>query len=611
MRAPGFYAGVFLVAAASLVLQLVQTRILSVVFWFHLAFLVISLAMFGLAAGAIWIHLRGDRGIEGSLSRRLRTRSLGFATSTVACLAIQLALPPPPAGALAAAVFWLVAAVLGLVVSMAYGIRATLLLGAACYLALVLPALRLRRRAAASAVIVLGALALGGCGPGAQSVAQPERRPDILLVTLDTARADELRPYGGAGARTPNIDRLAAEGLVFEDAIAPVPETRPSHLTIFTSLYPRDHGVLGNSMSRLRQGVGTLPAALRDAGYDTGGFLGAAVFDAGSMRDLGFDHLSLPAEPQRPAGEVVAAAIDWLTARDGGKPFFLWVHLFDPHMPYQPPPPFNASAPDSPMAAWSAFTWPELLAEADRGGGHVSAELLARARDLYRGELELADFRLGELLETIERLGRWDDTLVALTADHGECFEDGVFFDHSQCLGEGALAVPLILRFPGALPAGERVAGQVELLDLAPSMLRLAGVPVPDSFDGIGLLERTGGAARASVAFFEMPLYRPQDVAQRDAVLARLGSVGGEAVRLIASDRRQVGVRDPHWKLITDGVDEWLTRLDPDAAEPRAVAARRLRRQLRGWLRDHPLLPEATAEGNPELVAVLKSLGYL
>lgn len=448
----------------------------------------------------------------------------------------------------------------------------------------------------------LAVLTLAACSPP----------PDVILITVDTLRADRLGCYGSPTTRTPHVDALAAEGLLFENAVAPLPETRPSHYTLFTSLYPGDHGVVSN-MASAADRLTLLPALFRDAGYATAGVAGCALFDAQAGADLGFERFDAPAEPQRAADAVVDAALAQLAGRDRGRPFFLWVHIFDPHMPYAPPPPFNGKSAPAAVAALPGFTWPRLLEIAGRHDGDLPRDVFDRARDLYDGEVEFVDHELGRLFAALRADGIFDDTVVLLTADHGECFENGVFFDHSQCLGEGALAVPLILRYPARVAPG-RTPTPVEHLDVAPTLLRLAGLEVPPTFQGRGLLERR--EADDPYVFFQHPLYRRADVAGRQEVLDQLRSVAGEPTRKIVGDRLPFGVRRGTWKYVRSGDDEALYDLAGDGAERLDVAARapdvvrELRRAAGQWMKDHPVKPGDAEALDPALVERLEALGY-
>jgi arylsulfatase A-like enzyme len=461
----------------------------------------------------------------------------------------------------------------------------------------------------------VGALVLAALLPACRGVVQTPPPPDVVLVTVDTLRADHVGAYGGSRARTPVMDALAREGTLFENAVSPMPETRPAHFTLFTSLYPRDHGVTSN-FAFPRPNLVTLPGLFRDAGYLTVAFVGCALFGERARETLGFDVLDAPATAQRSAGHVVLRAVSFLRVLDADRRFFLWVHLFDPHMPYEPPRSFDP-APASPLAeSWPAFTWPGLLAAADERDGNLPPALLERARDLYRGEVEHVDHWLGRLIEALRERGRWESTLVLLAADHGECFSDGVYFEHSQCLGEGALTIPLVLRLPGRVEAGSRVDTPVELLDVGPTLLRLGGLEVPGGFGGSDLLARgRDHTADSRLAFFERPRYLPIEARSRNEALERLRSVAGEPTRRVDPDVSARGVRSKRWEYVVDERGERLIPLSEEApdggdgATSRRQALERLRRAADEWQRDHPL-EAARRDLTPEQLERLQSLGY-
>jgi choline-sulfatase len=279
-------------------------------------------------------------------------------------------------------------------------------------------------------------LALAACQP-ARPPAAPAVPPSVLLVTIDTLRADRLGAYGDAQARTPHLDALAREGLVFERAYAPAPLTLPSHATMLTGLLPPAHGVRGNGSFVLGPEPPTLAEAMRARGLATAAFVGAFPLAARFGLGRGFQHYDDRMEKapgvhyefaERRAPDVVAAARAWLAANPG--PCFVWVHLFDPHAPYDPPP-------------------------AHRGP------------DPYRGEIASADAALGELLSAWQ--ARPAAAYVAVTSDHGEAFGEHGEQSHSLFVYDVTLHVPLLLRGPD-VPA-RREPGAVGLDDLAATLL--------------------------------------------------------------------------------------------------------------------------------------------
>ena len=290
-----------------------------------------------------------------------------------------------------------------------------------------------------------------------------EAPPNILLVTLDTTRADHLGAYGDARARTPNLDRLAAEGVLFERAITAAPLTLPAHASLLTGRYPFAHGVRNNGNFTLDAGVPTLATALHDAGYRTAAFVSAFVLDRRYGLGRGFDRYDDRLELERRGGDTAAAMDRWLgeTAQDP-RPFFVWLHLYDPHDPYDPPPPFA-----------STF--------ADR---------------LYDGEIAYDDFVVGEALARLRsRDANRRATIVAVAGDHGESLGDHGEATHGLFVYEPAIRIPMLLHGP-RFAAGRRVPALVRSIDLAPTLLDAAGVRSFPRADGRSLLPLIAGTGK-------------------------------------------------------------------------------------------------------------------
>ncbi len=292
--------------------------------------------------------------------------------------------------------------------------------------------LEARRQLAIGLTLVVGALPTAAASPP----------PSVLLVTVDTLRADRIGAYGDGAAHTPAMDALARAGVLFESAFAPAPITLPSHATMLTGLLPPAHGVRGNGSFALGPGPRTLAEALKARGLRTAAFVGALPLARRFGLARGFDHYDDALQrapglhfefPERRADRVAAAARAWLASESG--PVFVWVHLYDPHAPYDPP---------------AAF----------------------RRKDPYRGEIAFADQALGELLASWD--ARPGSSLVVLTADHGEAFGEHEEESHSLFVYDTTLRVPLILRGTG-VPVGRRVKGAVGLVDLAATVADLAG----------------------------------------------------------------------------------------------------------------------------------------
>jgi len=277
--------------------------------------------------------------------------------------------------------------------------------------------------------------------------------PSVLLVTFDTTRADRVGAYGRDGARTPTLDRLARQGILFERAIAPTPITLPSHASILTGVYPTAHGVRDNAVFVLAPEARLVSEVFSERGWRTAAFVGGFVLHERFGLDQGFEvyHSPQPTrEPmrdlyvERPANEVVDDALAWLSGLAAGERFFVWLHFFDPHMPYAPPP------------AWrKPWLHP------------------------YEGEIAFCDEQLGRLLEALEQTGRARNLLVAVTADHGESLGEHGEETHGVFIYQATLHVPLILSgAPVARARGQRVGHAVSTVDIPATLLTLAGIPV-------------------------------------------------------------------------------------------------------------------------------------
>jgi choline-sulfatase len=422
-------------------------------------------------------------------------------------------------------------------------------------------------RACRLAAVVLALVAGCRADPrGSPPATSPAGPPSIILVSIDTLRADHVGAYGAKTGATPNLDALAADGVLFENALTPVPVTLPAHASMLTGLLPCRHGVRDNGLYRLPVDVPTLAAALAAGGYDTAAVVGAAVLDRGYGLDRGFrtydDRVGGPGGltiPERPAAEVTDAA---LAAVAGLRPpFFLFVHYYEPHAAYNPPPP-----------------WAERFAD-----------------HLYDGEVAYADAEVARLRrELARRLG--GNAIFALASDHGEGLGEHSEATHGPFLYQATLHVPLVVSAPGRWPSGRRVKGLVSIIDLAPTLLTLAGRPVPPGLDG-----RDIG-----------PSVRGEAVAERRLPLESdfgLDSYGWAPL---------VG--------LTDGVLKWigapeqeLYDLAVDPGELSNLAARRAEdaRRLAGLWRktvteDRRSLPPAGSEAeDAERLARLRSLGYV
>ena len=309
----------------------------------------------------------------------------------------------------------------------------------------------------------------------------------LVLVTIDTLRADHLPIYGYARPTAPRLTVLAARGVVFDNARAPIPETAPACATLLTGRLPASHGVRGNGRP-LGAEPATLAALLAAAGYSTAAFVSGFPLTARlSGLDRGFalyddelpDARGRVPGVQRSAPKTTSAALAWLE-HPRPDPFFLWVHYYDPHGDYAPGPPWESAFP----AAGGPLLPLASIPEYQRLGSEQDASVYISR---YDGEILRVDSELGRLLDRLGRDDLRERTLVVVTADHGESLtEHGELFDHGNELYEPTLRIPLVVAGPG-VRAGQRVAGMAQSQDLLPTLLDLAGLPSPPGLTGISL----------------------------------------------------------------------------------------------------------------------------
>ncbi|MDH3214183.1 MAG: sulfatase [Gemmatimonadota bacterium] len=362
-------------------------------------------------------------------------------------------------------------------------------------------------RAAKRTTVALAAIALAiaatTCGKPA---GKPGARPNLLLITVDTLRQDHVGAYGGA-VKTPTLDRLAAEGFLFVDAFAVAPTTLPSHTSLFTGSYPHRHGVRFNGTQRASADQRMLAEILSESGYSTAAFVGSAVLDGFYGLDQGFDVYddefgtdpSLEQE-QRRAESVARPAISWLARAEA--PYFVWVHLFDPHGPYDPPSPYDhdyyEGDPRSPEHR-SMENIPLVFYQNLQGITDIRYPLAQ-----YKGEIGYTDQGIGSILDAIDDRDDAAGTLVVMTADHGESLgEDQYYFDHGETLHDACMRVPLLVRAPWR-GAGKVVRGPVSLVDLLPTVLSLLGLVAPGDTEGQDLTPYLdSGTVPDRMVFFE------------------------------------------------------------------------------------------------------------
>jgi arylsulfatase A-like enzyme len=299
------------------------------------------------------------------------------------------------------------------------------------------------------------------------AIAIAQEQPSVILISIDTLRADHLSTYGYRKIRTPHIDSFAEQGTVFTDASSQIPLTLPSHTSLFTSTYPFENGLEENAEMVPKDAV-TLASVLRSHGYKTAAFAGSNMLDRRFGLDLGFDDYDSPfdgansARVRRDGALVVRAASAWLSAHRG-QPVFLFIHLFDLHTPYR-------------LTVSRGSSEPETTG--------------------YDAELEYIEGVLGRFRQSLIEKGWWKKSLVVLFGDHGESLGDHGELSHGYFIYQSTVHVPLMFHWPDGTPQHPaRITQAAALIDVAPTILMTLGIAVPKSFDGVNLMgENTGHA---------------------------------------------------------------------------------------------------------------------
>jgi arylsulfatase A-like enzyme len=360
-----------------------------------------------------------------------------------------------------------------------------------------------------------------------------KRLPNVILISLDTVRADALGCYGNTQAHTPWLDRLAAEGVRFSNVSAPLPSTRPSHTSMLTGLEPARHKVVENMVSALSRDLPTLAEILAAHGYATGGFVSSEVLTARAGLDQGFDLYDdcfaagherlrfMPITPRRltllrptlrglgggevasvrPGSETLGHALRWLEQVRGG-PFFLFLHFYDAHAPYDPP---------------EEFARLYLRPGESVAGTPFDAEHVEFWSRMYAAGVAEVDALVGRLLTTLEEDGLAANTLLLITADHGESFADDYYYNHSERVFESVLRVPLLVRYPPLIPPAQVDTRLVSLVDITPTLLDWLDLEAPPLLDGRSLTtpEPVRDELHATSNFRETLGWRPGYVSYR------------------------------------------------------------------------------------------------
>ncbi|HEY0783613.1 MAG TPA: sulfatase-like hydrolase/transferase, partial [Thermoanaerobaculia bacterium] len=414
---------------------------------------------------------------------------------------------------------------------------------------------------ALAGLVIAGGLVAAGCGGRSGNVF--EKAP-IVVISIDTLRSDHLPMYGYKQVDTPALDRFRKDALLCERAFSHYPMTLPSHLSILSGLLPPEHGVRDNSGYTFDAAAHPyLPALLKAAGYETGAAVSSFVLRKASGIASGFDFYDDDLHPtrdkgldavQRPGAQTAKLALDWLRPR-AGRPFFLLLHLYEPHFPYEPPEPYAS-----------------------------------RYKSHYDGEIATADAVVGDFLGELKRLGVYDKAIVVVLSDHGEGLGDHGEEQHSIFVYREDLQVPLLLKLPGSRQGGGTIHGVAQLVDVAPTLLALVGLPRPKELTGASLLDLAAGRVPGDREIYSESYY------------PRLHFGWSELTSLVRGPFHYIEAPEP--ELYDD---------PSDPAERRNVLAdnRRVYASLRDSMagRRRPLA--APSEIDAETSAKMASLGYV
>ena len=392
---------------------------------------------------------------------------------------------------------------------------------------------------------------------------------NVVVITIDTLRADHLHCYGYPNIETPNLDELAQRGVLFENAVAQAPLTPPSHASIFTGQYPTVHHVRNTGGFVLSSASRPLARILQEQGWDTAAFVSSAVLKKviGFNNGFGIYDDQMPRQgnkenfsedPERRGGDTVDRALHWLDGQSG-KPYFLWVHLYDPHMPYDPPSPFKERYKDRP----------------------------------YDGEIAYTDQQVGRLLDAVGKKGPAGKTIVAVLSDHGESLSQHGEYTHGVFLYDATLHIAFMMAGPG-IPAGVHVKQQVRSIDFLPTLLALLGGNTPATVQGLSLVPAFAGKSVDANISYEETLYPKL-------------ALGWAELR---------GIRTNHWKYIRAPKPE-LYDLNSDPGETTNVIqqhpaeVQRLEAQLKNIIGNGGSEKVQTHMVDERQMAQLRSLGYL
>lgn len=448
-------------------------------------------------------------------------------------------------------------------------------------------------RAAVAALCIL-ATATAGCD---RLMPPPEPPRNLIVITFDTLRAGHVGAYGYDRDTTPNLDAFVSESVLFETAYSQAASTVPALSSMMTSRYPHQTGVLETYKYAVPEDEVTLAERMKDNGFDTAAILGIGVLMPTRRMDQGFDHYSYTLYTNKQywktAAEITDEAVEWL---DGNheRPFFLWIHYFEPHQPYEVVP---VEARVRFLDVPSSHPLLEGVNPASMQHTRIRHKI-----DTYDGALSHADSEFGRLMDKVRKLGLLDDSMIVVSADHGETLGEHGQHGHVFGLWEQVIRIPLVIRLPNIEPA--RVAGRVQHVDLVPTVVREMGLSTEEAppFEGQALPLPRSDDKR----FWVRPKLEPRDA----------------YAETWYRNHRVASLVTERWKFILDqphdgtAVKTWLFDLDADPlelvneVEKEAAVAETLEARLRVWMNEDFHRPDVIGKAGGEL-EMLQALGYV
>jgi len=428
---------------------------------------------------------------------------------------------------------------------------------------------------------------------------QKKKPINVVFLTIDALRPDHLHCYGYERKTSPNIDKVAKEGTIFTQTTCQMPWTTPSIASIMTSKYPQNHGVL-RLFWTLNSSNLTLSEILKENGYRTCEIVNTRALTSDTQLNQGFDDyieiIKTPRLEKETADECATRkVIEWID-KNHNKPFFLWVHWFLPHRPYQPPPPYNK-------------LYDSEYSEQINGSVKQQAQIFLKKinltkRDLYHmialydGGVNFADAQVGKVLDKLKQLGIEENTLIIISADHGEClYEHDYYFGHDKVLYESTVKIPLVIKYPRKIPKRKTIDALNESIDIMPTILDILGISLPKDIDGKSLLPLIAGK---------------KEKIREEVFIATSGP--------LEKGKPKYAIRTKEWKFIftpQENRKELYNLLnDPkekiNLAQIEKKQLKILEKKLNKWMRGFPeKFPEEKDNLAEDIKRNLRSLGYL